>query len=111
MGLMRSSEQQSCPRCSSHLVRKSRRRGIVERVACALLQCKSFHTGARSAITGTFAFGPHITITCNELHNLGGFESKAAGSQIPPRATGLGWATCSLLAGVAVEGCAGAAVL
>ncbi len=38
MGLLNSSEQKSCPRCSSHSVRKSRRRGIVERVACALLQ-------------------------------------------------------------------------
>jgi DNA-directed RNA polymerase subunit RPC12/RpoP len=38
MNLLHSNEQKNCPRCRSRLVHKSRRRGILERVACALLQ-------------------------------------------------------------------------
>jgi hypothetical protein len=30
--------QTSCPQCSSHSVRQSRRRGVVERIVCAVLQ-------------------------------------------------------------------------
>ena len=61
--------------------------------------CKSFLTGARSAITGTFAFGPDIAITWNELRNLAALEMQTESQR---------WLS---FAGVAVEGGSGAAVL
>src|SRR6267154_3280420 len=42
MDLIHSSEQKKCPRCSSHLVHRSRRRGLIERVAHALLQISPY---------------------------------------------------------------------
>ena len=42
MDLVHSSELKKCPRCSSHLVHRSRRRGLIERVAHALLQISPY---------------------------------------------------------------------
>src|SRR5437879_3244154 len=42
MDLIHSSEQKKCPRCSSHLVHRSRRRGLVEKMAHALLQISPY---------------------------------------------------------------------
>ena len=45
MDLIHSSEQKKCPRCSSRLVHKSRRRGLAEKVAYALLQISPYRCG------------------------------------------------------------------
>jgi transposase-like protein len=36
MGFIRFGDENTCPRCGSNLVRRSRRRGMFERIMCAL---------------------------------------------------------------------------
>ena len=42
MGFILSREERHCPRCGSHSVRRSRRRGAMERMVCALLGVSPF---------------------------------------------------------------------